>query len=158
MGKRRRVVIDNSILAEPFFPTMGRALAHQCTAVVAAIQSGDVIAFAPDLVYVEFMTVAGRWMSRRAGNPGQSADDATRSVKEFLQLPITRYTSDELADRAWDFVVGHHLSPTDAWYLACAEYKGAELWLSHRHADGFAEHARACYRNVYVLAEQGFHE
>jgi hypothetical protein len=57
---------------------------------------------------------------------------------------------------AWNYMTEHRLAPSDSWYLACAVVYDAELWLSHAHADGFAEGARRIHGKVHLLTERRF--
>ncbi len=62
----------------------------------------------------------------------------------------------DLAPTVMNLLDGGGISPTDVWFVACAiEYK-AELWISQRHKDGFAEAARKVWRKVSLLTEENF--
>ena len=83
-------------------------------------------------------------------------EDAKVQVERFLDLPIQYVPGKELSEHAWAYMTDYRLAPADSWYLACAVVYDAELWLSHAHADGFAEVARRIHEKVYTLTKDRF--
>src|SRR5438067_36565 len=60
------------------------------------------------------------------------------------------------AVHAWEYSISLQISVADSWFLACAVYYDAELWLSHDHEDQFVQNARKIHRNVFTLLEHTF--
>jgi predicted nucleic acid-binding protein len=121
-----------------------------------AVALSDVEAFAPSLVTFEFMTAAHRKACPREGVAAVRPSLALALFRRFRELKLTVVSPDQLADRAWTLATVHGLSPTDSWFLACAEHTDAELWVSHRHIDGFVDIAESIWPKVYVLTEHRF--
>lgn len=84
-------------------------------------------ATAPDLVSVEVLHTLRRFEHRRyvdTDRLGQALDD-------FALLPIARYPTINLIERAWE--LRHSFTPYDAVYIALAEVLEAPLVTADRH-------------------------
>jgi len=74
----------------------------------------------------------------------------------FMSLPITAIAATELAAISFDLCKNAEIAPPDSWYVACAILADAELWISHDHADGLVDKARAVHDRVYTLTTRRF--
>jgi predicted nucleic acid-binding protein len=156
MPERRRICPDNSVMVESLLAVdSGTVVARRAGEVLRAIDSRAVVAFAPDCLIVEFVKVAHQLIGGRR-QVRVDPDVINDQVEAFLQLPIEYKPSLELVSTALDHARSHQIATADAWYLAVAEHFQAELWISHRHRDGFADYAAAVYPRVYVLSEDNF--
>jgi predicted nucleic acid-binding protein len=162
MAKSRRIVPDNSVMMPAFFREEvdhgGNPfdLTRRAKPIADAIRMNEVAAFAPDLLFHEFMKGTHDKVSSRGGRPEVDLETASKLVDSFQSLRITYVPASELAERAWDLMANHAISPHDSWYLACAIHTDAELWVSHEHRDGFPSNARKVHEQVHLLTEQRF--
>lgn len=165
MAKRRRIVPDNSVMMPAFFHERiefrGNPfdLSHRAKPPVDAIRMHRVDAHAPDLLMYEFMRRAHEKTSVRKGGAGLDAAAVERQILDFLRLSqeIRYQPATELVEDAWNLMLNRQIPPPDSWYLACARYWDAELWISSgEQRDHFAQHARKVYRNVHLLTEERF--
>jgi len=157
-------VPDNSVLVAAFYREElerdGKRvnLTARAQPLLTAILEGHVRAFAPYALLGEFLKVSRDKSSTRQGPSVITLEDADAGVRDFLTLPIIFVPETELAERAWELTRHHGLSPTDAWFLACAEQQQADLWLSHWQKDGFAQAAQAVYERVFLLTDDAFRD
>ena len=160
--KRRRIVPDASVMLPAFFSEQiehkgaGFDLTRSAKPIADAIRLRDVKAFAPDVLLPEFMGSAYRKCSPRRGRSEIALELADRQVSDFLLLPIVYVSSRDLAEDAWELARECGVPPPDSWYLACAMYYDAELWVSHSHEDRFPEQALKAWPRVYLLTERRF--
>ena len=158
----RRIIPDNSVLIAAFYPEViqrdGKriSLTERARPLRTAMGESRVEAFAPYSLILEFMKVSRDKYSTRQGAGQITVEAADEALAEFLTLPIEYVSEFALAERAWELVRQHNLPPTDAWFLACAMEKQADLWLSHRQKDGFAQAARLVYDRVFLLTDDTF--
>lgn len=158
----RRIVPDNSVIIAAFYPEViqrdGKrlSLTERARPLLTAIGESWVEAFAPYSLVSEFMKVSRDKYSTRQGAGQITVKEADEALADFLTLPIEYVSEFALAQRAWDLIRQHNLPPTDAWFLACAMEKQADLWISHRQKDGFAQAARLVYDRVFLLTEDKF--
>ncbi|HEX4055030.1 MAG TPA: type II toxin-antitoxin system VapC family toxin [Tepidisphaeraceae bacterium] len=156
MSDRRHVVTDTSVVIEGFFPSGGGPSFHRAQQVLQAILNLTVVCFAPDTLITEFVKVGydfRRGLRRHSATP----DDIDAHIQSFLAMPINYVPSQELAVIALEHCRNDAISPTDSWFLAAAEARSAELWISHFHADGFTANAKKVYDGVFTLAEDDFY-
>jgi predicted nucleic acid-binding protein len=83
------------------------------------VGAGELVA--PHLIDVEFLHVTGRL----ALSGALSEDRAGDTRREFVDLEITRYSHEPLADAIWD--LRHNLSAYDAAFVALASALGVPL-------------------------------
>lgn len=76
---------------------------------------------APDTINAEVLQTI-RAHERSGGLDTDAADEARRA---FMQLPITRYPTLTLLERAWE--LRHNFTAYDAMYVALAEAIGTKL-------------------------------
>lgn len=156
----RRIVPDASVIIPYLFPEdmeyLGNRfdLSRRARPCIEAILRKSVLAIAPEfLVHEVFMS------SHRKIDEGIDPPSAARQFEHFLYLwdrEVRHEPLAPLATDAWRLTSEHAIAPPDSWYLACAIRRDAELWISHRHADGFADKAAAVHSRVYVLTEHKF--
>jgi hypothetical protein len=162
MSEPRRIVPDNSVMLPAFFEERiqygGQPfdLSRRAHSLLGAIQSKSVVTFAPEVLLHEFTNKVVEYAWPRAGAPRIDPADAKLQAPAFFRLPITYVPGRRLERHAWTYMTEHRVAPPDSWYLACAVEFDAELWLSHSHADHFAETARSLYAKVYTLTERRF--
>ena len=162
MPQQRINVPDCSAIIPAFFPE--RLVIEGCEfdlsararRMETAIRHGVVRATAPDVLLAEFLKIAWLKATDRRGSPTIEIDDAQSQILRFFELPITPAPAAELAATALDLVRAHSIAPADSWYVACAIYAQAELWLSHAHEDGLAERAQAAGAEVHLLTAEQF--
>lgn len=163
MAERRRIVPDASVMLASFFresTTLGGQrfdLTRRAQPLALAIRRRSVLAFAPDILQVEFMKAAHRKAAPRDGRPEIDMAEAESQVLDFLRLPITYQPGEKIAAVAWDLLRNSHISPTDCWYVACARFWHAELWLLREQADALYANAREVHGQTYPLTERSFH-
>jgi predicted nucleic acid-binding protein len=159
MAERRRIVPDNSVLALAMLNVDDARKypkrAERARQVLSALMNKNVVCFAPDLLMVEFTTVAYRRLREKAA----SQADVDEQLHSFLRLPVNYIPAAELADAALRHCRRdrERLSPTDSWYLAAAEERTAELWISHFQSDGFTVSAARIYGKVFTLEKDDFY-
>ena len=100
-------------------------------------------------------------MAYRKARPQGSArelsdDELTERYYSFLSLRITPIPASELAAAAFDLSVRGGIATADSWYVACAMFAGADLWVSHEHADGLIDAARRYHKRVFTLVTDRF--
>jgi predicted nucleic acid-binding protein len=157
MPELRRIVPDNSVIIEAMLPRIARGLMfRRAQQLLGEILRSSVKCFAPDTLVCEFLKVA---FATRAGSRSKVAatDEIERQVESFLKMPIEYIPSKELAAVAINHRRRGAISMPDSWYLAAAEMRSAELWISHRQADGFAKNASKIYDHVFTLADNDFY-
>lgn len=107
--------MDASAVAELL---LGRPLAR---AVEAHVFDGESGAHAPDLLNAEILHVLRRHERRGVID----AERSRAAISDLLDLPITRYPTTALLERAW--VLRANLTAYDAMYVALAEALDAPL-------------------------------
>lgn len=107
--------MDASAVAELL---LGRPLARAVEAYVFDSESG---AQAPDLLNVEILHVLRRHERRGVIDPERSR----AAISDLSDLPITRYPTIALVERAW--ALRANLTAYDAMYVALAEALDAPL-------------------------------
>lgn len=162
---QRLIVPDTSVMLPAYFPETlnlnGQSfkITPRARRLAAAIELGEVTAFAPHQLLYEFTKRAKERASPRDGVPTDEREVVIEQVSAFFRTvaaDIVWVPSNHIAQRAWTLMMDHNLAPPDSWYLACAELYRAELWISHSHSDGFVDHARNVYDQVYTLTERTF--
>lgn len=163
MAEPRRIVPDNSVMLPAFFAETIRYggndfdLNRRAAPLLGAIISKSVVTFAPEMLIHEFTKKVGEWAWPGRGKPSRTdPDKANEQVMEFLQLPIKYVPASQLADLAWEYMTLSKLGPQDAWYLACAVYHDAELWISTDHKDNIVDKSRQVHNKVFTLTEHRF--
>lgn len=162
MPRRRHIVPDASVILPAFFPeTMEFQgsdfdLTRRAQPLVDAIRMRHVEASAPDMLIYEFTSKALEKAATRGKTPQIDRAIVEQRIEEFLGLPIVYQPARDIAQSVLGVIRNRNIAPPDGWYLACAMYYDAELWISHDHADGFARHAREIHRNVHLLTEKRF--
>ncbi len=163
MAQRRRIVPDNSVLMPAFFQEEFQFrgnrldLTRRARPLADAIRMQRVDAFAPDFLIHEFLKQAMEKARPRDESPRLDLELVNTQVEQFQSLPITYIPCDELIEGTWRLAVDDHLSIADAWYVACAMHCDAELWLSHEHSDGLAEHAARVHPGgLHMLVSERF--
>ena len=160
MPARRRIVPDASVVVPAFFPEVmqiGRNsfdLSKRARPLADAILKRAVTAIAPEHLIYEFTQAA-----HRKRGEGIEPEQLTRQLDDFLYLwdqGVVTEPMSTLASSAWRLSVEHGIPPPDSWYLACALKHEAELWVSHRSRDGFADSAKKLHGKVFVLTERRF--
>ena len=160
MPVRRRIVPDASVVVPAFFrETLKHRgadfdLSKRAEPLADAVLSRSVAAIAPEHLIHEFAKVAFR-----KTHEGIEPDQAKEQLQRFLHLwdqAIRSEPMSRLAEKAWKLCTEDGIAPPDVWYLACAIEHEAELWISHKHKDGFADKARKVYKEVFVLTERSF--
>ena len=161
-AQKRILVPDTSVLLPAYFPEPflvdGKEfpLHHRAKRILNAIVLGEVFAFAPEILRFEFVQRASKFITGYGGSTRLAVEDVEEQIYEFFSLRLRWVAGSELDYDAWNLVRQHNLAPPDAYHLACARaYKG-ELWISHEHKDGFAEHARAVHNKVFTLTKDDF--
>jgi predicted nucleic acid-binding protein len=124
--------------------------------IAEAIRLGTVTAFAPDALPIEFLEVAHRKAKPRNAVATITAQEFENQFVRFMSLPITGVAAAELAAISLDLCNNAEISPADSWYVACAMLADAELWISHDHADGLVNKARAVHDRIYTLTTRRF--
>lgn len=99
---------------------------------------------APDIINAEVLHTI-RAHERRRSLGTDAADEARRA---FMELPITRYPTLTLLERAWD--LRHNFTAYDAMYVALAEALGRRLVT----ADGGLAQAVRAHTGVDVILLQ----
>jgi predicted nucleic acid-binding protein len=84
-------------------------------------------AVAPDLVNVEVLHTLRRLERRRYVD----TDRIGQAREDLASLPMTRYPTADLIERAWE--LRHNFTPYDAAYIALAEVLEAPLVTADRH-------------------------
>lgn len=162
MPRRRYIVPDVSVILPAFFPeTMEFQgsdfnLTHRAQPLVDAVRMRNVKASAPDMLIYEFTGKALEKAAKRGKTSQIDRATVEQRIDEFLGIPIVYQPARDIAHNVLDLIRNQNIAPPDGWYLACAMYYDAELWISHDHADGFARHAREIHRNVHLLTEERF--
>src|SRR3990172_11483515 len=147
MAERRRVVPDNSVMIPAFFKELHKLdgisidLTNKAKRLLAAIQTREVVCFAPDILQHEFLKTAFKKMSNREQYPEIPFAVADGKVRDFRGLGIIYVPHKELVEHAWRLMTEYKISPADCWYVACAILHDAELWISHPHKDQLAKSA-----------------
>ncbi len=160
--QKRSIVVDTSVVVPAYFPesiTVGNRdipLYSRAQRILNAIRINEALAFAPEILRFEFITTVNRKMSGYAGERQFDKAVAEEHVFDFWELPIIWVPGKSLDYVAWDLIQKHKIAPPDSYHLACAIVHDAELWISHEHKDGFAEHARAVHDKVYTLTRDDF--
>jgi predicted nucleic acid-binding protein len=149
------------VVLPAFFPETldGVDLSKRADRLVSAIASSEVIAFAPDQLLHEFTKRSRDWLSTRQGSRAADPEFVETQVSLFFEVLLPKIqwvAAPAIALQSWELMSRHNLAPPDSLYLACAQLYTAELWISHDQADGFARHARAVYREVYLLSDTDF--
>lgn len=120
---------------------------------------GEAVAFAPDMLQIEFLGLALRRLDEMSER-GRFRSDVEVEVRAqweaFLRVPIVYTPAGELAERAFEACTRHSVPPPDIWFIACALHHDAQLWLSHPHADRAGDHARSSGVDVRYLTEGAF--
>ena len=124
--------------------------------ILNAILLGEAFAFAPEILRFEFVGRANKFITGYGGSTRLALEDVEAQVYDFFSLPIRWIAGSELDYDTWNLVRQHNLAPPDAYHLACARAYNAELWISHEHKDGFAQHARAVHSKVFTLTRDDF--
>lgn len=153
MAEPRRIVPDASVLIKAYFR---EEFTDRAKSVRAAIDTKSCVAFAPEMLQAEFFTNAFEKASGRGRPERVPHDELLLKVVDFFALPIIYVPGVELRDIALECVESHGVPPPDSWYVACARYYDAELWISHDHADGLATSARQFHDKVFLLSERAF--
>lgn len=163
MANRRRIVPDNSVMLPAFFDETIKYrdndfdLKRRTAPLLGAILLKSVVTFAPEMLIHEFTKKVGEWAWPGRGKPSRTdPDNANLQVRTFLSLPIIYVPAQKLAKLAWNYMTVLKLGPHDAWYLACAVYNDAELWISTDHKDNIVEKSRQVHKKVFTLTEQRF--
>lgn len=160
MGRHRRIVPDASVMVPAFFPeTLDYRgtefdISKRARQLADAVLKQDVVAIAPEHLIYEFTKCAHRKIDE-----GIDPEQAAGRVNDFLYLwgrGVRTEPMSTLADTAWKLSTENRIAPPDSWYLACALIHGAELWISHRQHDGFADKAQRVHEQVFVLTEDHF--
>jgi predicted nucleic acid-binding protein len=156
MADRRRIVPDNSVIVEALLGLKSGVHSKRARQFLSALLNGSIVCFAPDTLVVEFIKVA---FDFRGGKRLHSAtpDEIDAQIRLFQQMEINYVPSNEIVPQALDLCRNNQISPTDCWYLAVAEQRSAELWISHDQRDGFAVNARKVYDKVFTLAQNDFY-
>ncbi|MGH7213512.1 MAG: type II toxin-antitoxin system VapC family toxin [Tepidisphaeraceae bacterium] len=158
----RRIVPDNSVMIPAFFPETlpyrgnDFDLSARARPIAESIRLAEVVAFAPDALFQEFLDVAYRKARPRSGGSSIGFDELEQQFIAFAKLDITTVPAPELAATALDLVRNAEISPADSWYVACAIHTDAEIWVSHEHSDGLIEKAKKVHRAVHTLTAERF--
>lgn len=165
---KRRIVADTAVIAAGYgIPAAGAParVTHRAKAVVKAIRDREVHAFAPEILVAEMFKVIYDAAFDRKGRSRITDEQADGLVYDFQRLPIVyrgayqparRPLHGALGAAAWNMMRKDYLSPSDSWFVACARYYDAELWVSHPHGDGLLDNARRVHEKTYALSEQTF--
>jgi predicted nucleic acid-binding protein len=159
MAQKPLIVPDASVMLPAYFREtliIGDQtidLSKRASRLDAAIATNEVTAPAPELLRFEFVKRARDKVGARSGSGGLDPQEATAQVHRFLSLPIIWVPGIRLDTQAWSLSLDIGTAPPDSWYLACAIQYGAELWISHRHKDGFVDLARSVHDKVYTLTD-----
>ncbi len=111
------LVVDASVAAKVYFPEEGSELARR-------ILSSATILLAPDLLFIEIVSVAAKRV-RRGLSPVSDALNAVAGVRNLIDRAVPLA---ELIDRAFELAREHGFSAYDAAYLGLAEASGARLF------------------------------
>lgn len=90
-------------------------------------------AAAPDLLNVEAVHALREHEHRRL----LDADRSREALSDLMDLPIVRYPTLQLMERAWE--LRHNFTAYDATYVALAEALGTGLLTADRHLARAAE-------------------
>lgn len=144
MASPRRIVPDNSVIIPAFFKESARTQYSQ--KLVAAVQSGRVKAFAPEILLHEFIKVAF------AKDQTLADPEITDRIEDFFTLnrDITYVPGAFLVSLVLQ-LRSHHIYLPDSWYVACAIHYKAELWISHNQKDDLLGHAKEAGVRVCLL-------
>ena len=131
---RGEVVLDASVAAKLFFEEVGSGQA-------AELADSGVVLLAPDLIHVEFASIAAKKARRREISDALGAS-ALAGLAAVLDEVVP---SGALAGRAYAFAVEQGCSAYDGLYLALAEQRGcpvitADLRLVRRIVDAGMAH------------------
>ena len=162
-AQKRLIVPDTPALVPAYFAERfvvdGKPfpLRQRSERLLNAILVGEVITFAPQILRFEFLSTASQYKTGYRGKVSIGEHEFREIMEDFLfDLPITYVPGRELDFVALDLINNQFLSPPDAYHLACAMSRNAELWVSHEHSDGFVENARRVHNKVYTLVSDNF--
>jgi predicted nucleic acid-binding protein len=123
----REVVLDASVVLK-WFRATGEHSVGAARAVRTEFEAGRTLAFAPPLLFLEILNIAGR----RWRLPAPQLDHLASTLPN---LGFQLVEPDLLTIASW---VGHGLTGYDAAYLAVAEQTGAQLITDDRQILGVA--------------------
>jgi predicted nucleic acid-binding protein len=106
-------VIDANVGVKFYLP---EDLAEAAQHLLLRLNEGDTSLFVPDLFYKESANIFWKYV-RRAGLP---PDDARRSLRNLISLPLTVVPGTDLVLYALDLAVDHDITAYDASYVALA--------------------------------------
>lgn len=161
-SQKRIIVPDTSVLLPAYFPETflidGKPfpLHQRAKRILNAIELGEVLAYASEILRFEFVQRATKFVTGYAGNARLPVEDVDEQMDNFFMLKITWVAGATLDYDAWNLVRQHNLAPPDAYHLACARAYNGELWVSHEHKDNFVENARAVHNKVFTLTKDDF--
>lgn len=158
MPDPRRIVADSSALIPAFMPDGRPDVDRRAKELLNAIERRAVVAFAPEVLMVEFMNRLLRELTtlRVEGYATDPQIIVERQWLEFQRLSIIYTPAAELSLTAWDAASRHSVSGPDSWFCATAVLHDAELWLSHPPSDQSGELARRFGAKVHYLSAEPF--
>lgn len=136
------MVLDASVAAKLFFIEAGSEAAH-------ALALSDVRLIAPDLLWAEMASIAGR----RVRGDGLDEGLARRAVSALGEIVAEFRPMEGLAVRAFELSARHGITAYDATYLALAEQRGAVMVTADARLVAKARTA-GLGANVKLLAEE----
>lgn len=155
--QRRRIVPDTSVMIAAYFHEefgdSGINLTRRAIPLVNALRLKKVKAFAPELLWSEFVSVAHRKAYGQSRSAEVTPELALGHIRSFLDLSITPVRNARLVEEAWGYSTKYQISAPDSFPLACAIRHDAELWIAAPSKDNFEKNARSAGADVHLLTE-----
>lgn len=113
-------VIDSSVAAKWIFD---EELKEKAVSLLERVRHKEIRAVVPEIFYIEMANICWKWVRRKA----MRYETVVNALDSILELPLERYSDNELADVALENASRFNISAYDGAYLALAEIYAAPL-------------------------------
>lgn len=116
----KQLIMDASVAIKWFFD---ESETDKARSFLRRLREKEVQMIVPELFYYEFANTCWKKVKKKLA----SFDDASQALDQLMELPLTRYRDEELADVAFTNAAQYDISAYDGLYLALAELYVAPL-------------------------------
>jgi predicted nucleic acid-binding protein len=142
-----KLVVDSSIALKWFLPEADSSIARR---ILEGYQMGDVVLYAPDLIFAEFANVL--WKRQRF--QGLLAEDAEAILQAFGQLAVTSIPSERLIHAALKLATRHERTVYDMLYVALAVQEACPfVTADHKLFNALSSHYKVMTAEAWASIE-----